>query len=222
MLQLQDAFLEAVKTGESAQVWDMLVSEPGLVGLQAPSGESAIVLAICYGKDDVARLLVQAGATTDLHEAATLGLTDRVRSHLAADPAEVNAQSFDGWTPLHLAAFFGQRETAEVLLQAGARIDLLSHNRQANMPLHAATAARRVDLVYLLLEHGAEVNSTTAEGWTPLHLAAHGGFLELAERFLSRGASIEAQTAEGRTPLDLATQQGQAEVLTRLRAFGAA
>jgi ankyrin repeat protein len=85
-----------------------------------------------------------------------------------------------------------------------------------------STPARRVDLVYLLLEHGAEVNSTTAEGWTPLHLAAHGGFLELAERFLSRGASIEAQAGEGRTPLDLAAQQGQAALVTRLRAFGAA
>ena len=54
------------------------------------------------------------------------------------------------------------------------------------------TPARRVDLVDRLLEHSAEVNSTTAEGWTPLHLAAHGGSLELAERFLSRGASIGA------------------------------
>ena len=107
MLQLQDAFLEAVKTGEIAQVRDMLVSESGLVDLQAPSAESAVVLAIYHREDDIARLLVQAGATTDLHEASALGLTDRVRSHLAADPAKVNAYSVDGWTPLPLAAYFG-------------------------------------------------------------------------------------------------------------------
>ena len=141
-LQLRDAFLEAVKTGEIAQVRDMLVSEPGLVDLQAPSAESAVVLAIYHREDDIARLLVQAGATTDLHEAAALGLTDRVRGHPAADPAKVNAYSVDRWTPLHMAAFFGRRETAEVLPQAGARIDLLSHNRQANMPLHAGPQGR--------------------------------------------------------------------------------
>ena len=100
------------------------------------------------------------------------------------------AENLESMTPPWLR--FRIITTLPIRMQAGARIDLLSHNRQANMPLHAATAARRVDLVYLLLEHSAEVNSTTAEGWTPLHLAAHGGSLELAETFLSRGASIGA------------------------------
>jgi uncharacterized protein len=200
----------------------MLGSDPGLVAARAHSGESAVLLAVYHGEEDIARLLVQAGARTDIHEAAVLGLTDRVCSCLAAGPDQGNAYSFDGWTALHLAAFFGRRETAKALLDAGAAIDALAHNRRANMPLHAATAGRRVDLVDLLLEHDADVNSTTAEGWTQLHLAAHGGYLELVELLLARGASIGSRTAEGKTPLDLAMQQGQAAVGVRLRALGAA
>ena len=217
-----ETLAEAVRTGNTARVRELVTEDPGLKAAHAPSGESAVLLAVYYGQDEVAQWLADAGAPIDLHEAAALGLSDRVASHLTAQPQAVNAYSFDGWTPLHLAAFFGRTATVELLLAAGAADDLLARNGQANMPLHAATAARRVDVVTLLLKHGSDVNARTAGGWTPLHLAAHGGYAELVDLLLEWGAAPESRNAEGATPYDLAVEQGRSEVSARLRVPGVA
>jgi ankyrin repeat protein len=119
----------------------------------------------------------------------------------------------------HLAAFFGRTATVGVLLAAGAAADLLAHNGQANLPLHAATVARQVDVVTVLLRHGCDVNARTASGWTPLHLAAHGGYAEMIDLLVERGAALGPRNAEGATPTDLADQQGRTEVAARLRAL---
>jgi uncharacterized protein len=214
-----EVLAEAVRAGDVRRVREMVDQDPRLKTARAPSGESAVLLAVYYGQEEVARWLADAGAPTDLHEAAALGLTDRVAAHLAARPQAVNAFSFDGWTPLHLAAFFGRTATAELLLESGAAADLLARNRQANLPLHAATAARRVDVVSLLLGHGSDVNARTADGWTPLHLAAHGGFAELVDIFVEKGAGLNTRNAQGATPLDLAIEQGRTEVAAHLRAL---
>lgn len=214
-----EALAEAVKAGDVTRVQKMVDQDPGLKTARAPSGESALLLAVYYGQEEVARWLADSGAPTDLHEAAALGLTDRVAVHLAAQPHAVNAFSFDGWTALHLAAFFGRTATAELLLESGAAADLLARNRQANLPLHAAAAARRVDVVRLLLRQGSDVNARTADGWTPLHLAAHGGFAELVDVFVEKGAGLNTRNAQGATPLDLAIEQGRTEVAAHLRAF---
>ncbi len=217
-----EALAEAVRTGNTARVRGLVMEDPGLKAAHAPSGESAVLLAIYHGQDEVAHWLADAGAPIDLHEAAALGLSDRVAAHLALQPQAVNAFSFDGWTPLHLAAFFGRTATVGLLLAAGAADNLLARNEQANLPLHAATAARRVDAVTMLLKHGSEVDGRTAGGWTPLHLAAHGGYAELVDLLLEWGAAPESRNTEGATPVDLADQQGRTEVAARLRALGAA
>jgi len=60
------------------------------------------------------------GARVDIHAAARLGLIDRLRELLAADPALVHARGGDGQTPLHFAANI---EVAQLLLEHGADID---------------------------------------------------------------------------------------------------
>ena len=53
----------------------------------------------------------------------------------------MNSFSADGWTPLHLAAFFGSR-MRHVLLNTGAKVNERSTNPMQNMPLHAAASGR--------------------------------------------------------------------------------
>ena len=69
---------------------------------------------------------------------------------------DLNAFAYDGWTPLHLAAFFGHLDAARALIDAGADIDAFSRNGLTNTPLHAATAGRHGDVALLLVEHGAD------------------------------------------------------------------
>jgi hypothetical protein len=61
-----------------------------------------------------------------------------------------------------------------------------------------------VHVTALLLERGADVTSSTADGWTPLHGAAVEGELGTVRLLLERGADPNAPTHAGRTPLDIA------------------
>ncbi|XP_037800682.1 oxysterol-binding protein-related protein 1-like [Penaeus monodon] len=78
------------------------------------------------------------------------------------------SKSNQGWTPLHLASYFGHRNCVEVLLQHGAALDEL--NDAGDTPLHKAALTNREDVVLLLLEHGASVSTINGEGLRPSDL----------------------------------------------------
>jgi hypothetical protein len=69
---------------------------------------------------DLAAHAIRRGALVDAHAAARLGLSDRLRELVTADPSLVNAPGGDGQTPLHFAATV---EIAEFLLNHGANVD---------------------------------------------------------------------------------------------------
>lgn len=64
--------------------------------------------------------LTERGAVLDAHAAARLGMTDKLRELVAANPDVVHSRGGDGQTPLHFASTV---EIAEFLLANGAAID---------------------------------------------------------------------------------------------------
>ncbi|KAK4295972.1 hypothetical protein Pmani_031503 [Petrolisthes manimaculis] len=88
-------------------------------------------------------------------------------------------KSNQGWTPLHLASYFGHRGVAEALLQHGAAID--AHNHAGDTPLHKAALTNREDVVLLLLEHGACVSMVNGEGLRPSSLPRDAQVTKLIE-----------------------------------------
>src|SRR5262249_4040811 len=148
----------ALERGDLKRVEAMLVEDPSLAGARNGRGDSLLLAAIYLGQGPLARRLVAAGANVDLHEAAALGDDAGARAALDADPALVRAYSHDGWTPLHLAAFFGHYEVARLLLDRGADVNARSKSdrfARENTPLHAAAANKQVDVAALLVERGA-------------------------------------------------------------------
>src|SRR5579863_8922637 len=81
--------------------------------------------------------LVAADPSLAIFAAAIQGDVAALESLIAANRALANAQSSDGWTPLHLAAFFGKTDAARFLLNKGAEVNARSANQMSNMPLHA-------------------------------------------------------------------------------------
>jgi uncharacterized protein len=149
-------------------------------------------------------------------QAAAAGDVETVSDLLEADPVLVHCHTRDGWTPLHLAAHFGHRQVAEALLAHGADVHARAANDLGTTPLLWAVMGQDVATVTLLLDHGADVNETTAAGSTPLHKAAVLGNVALVRLLLARGAKVNARNSGGQTPLTHALFKSHTEVVALL------
>jgi len=166
----------ALQAGDAGRLATLLESDPALAGSRNENGDSPILVAAYAGRKELAEIILRSGVEVSLFEAAALGLADRVRAELARDPSLARAFSHDGWTALHLAAFFGHAESAVLLLDGGADVNLRSRSERfgrSNTPLHAAAANQQVAVAELLIARGADVNAKDGSGFTPLALAAN-------------------------------------------------
>lgn len=165
--------------------------------------------------------IVEADPSLAIFAAAMLGDAEQLEELLAANRSLLSEFSPDGWTPLHLAAFFGGFDAARLLLNKGASPATRSTNAVQNLPLHAAAAGRHAKLATLLIDHGAPVNARQHGGWTALHAAAQSGDVELAEVLLAAGAEIDARADNNQCALDLALTKGQQQMVELLEKHGA-
>ena len=179
--------------GDRDRIRTLLEAHPDLLNARNESGDSLLLSAAYSGRKDLFELLLEKGAGVNVFEASALGLSDRVGEFLGAEPSLANSYSHDGWTPLHLASFFGRKDVASVLLAHGADVNARSRSTRfakENTPLHAAAANRQVALAELLLAHGADVNARDGSGYTPLALAASGKNDLLVVILLEKGALV--------------------------------
>lgn len=186
----------------------VLDAHPEAARGRGDAGESPVLLALYHRQDALAQRIATM-RSLDALEAAALGAVEQLRGLVNDDASCVRARSWDGWTPLHLTAFFGRADAASVLLDAGADTEAVSDNPSANTPLCAALAgASDPELVRLLVTRGANVRARAGHGVTPLHLAASRGADALASLLLAHGAERAAAMDDGTTPSGIARQRG--------------
>ena len=208
--------IDAVKAGDAARVRQILSASPDTAWTSNDSGETPVMAALYRGHHDlaaeIADAIAGAGKALDVFAAAALGRSAALDTALGT-PGVVNSHAYDGWTPLHLAAFFGQREAAERLLAAGAALSAKSTNSMRNTPLHAAVAGGRTAVALLLIQRGAEVNAADSGRHTPLHIAAENGNAAVVESLLTHGADAHAVDAEDTTPLSRAAARNHSAIV---------
>ena len=148
---------------------------------------------------------------TALHKAAKSGVELDIIEILLESGADVNAKTADGTTALHLAAQYGNENTARVLLEHGANV----HARIAlprddpvrrkflggRTPLHWAAVEGHDAIVELLLDHNADPGAKNTSYRTPLQGAIRNGHELVARTLIKRGAPIDDQDEEAWTPL---------------------
>jgi ankyrin repeat protein len=211
------ALIAAVNADDAAGVARILAEDPSLAAARDENGVSAILLSRYRSKRDVTDALLAVDPPLDVYDGAALGYIDRLRASLEGDPSLATAFAADGFTALHLAAFFGKAEAARELIAAGAVVNVHSQNSFDVEPLHSAAAGRHHEVCRVLLAAGADVNARQQAGYTPLHEAAQAGDDELVELFLSAGADPTARLDDGKTPAETADAAGHPDIGARLR-----
>jgi len=170
-----DDLLNACRRNDLERVRSLVAADPTLLMRQAPSGETPLLAALYAKSGETACWLTGQSWPRSAFEAAAVDDVARLKELLDTDPQVADTFSADGWSPLHLAAFFGAHRAAAFLLARGASHQLLSTNSMANTPLHAALAAKRLPLTELLLGAGADP-TISAAGFTPLAIAEASSF----------------------------------------------
>lgn len=176
--RVSEALFAAIKSGDLDALNALLAGDPALADTRE-DGVSAVLVSLYHRQEGARDALLASGAQVGPLEAAALGRLDGL------DPS---ARGADGFTALHLAAFFGGADTVRALLAAGADANADAENPLQVRPLHSAVAAHDVESVRALLEAGADPNVEQQGGFTPLRGARHQGNEEMAQLLLDHGA----------------------------------
>jgi ankyrin repeat protein len=218
MASASEDLFAAIDAGDVDRVRATLDADPSLAMARDHEGVSALLRAR-YRRD---RALVEAVkarvASLDPFEAATFGDLDRLAVLLAADADLTQRRSGDGFTALHLAAFFGQDEAVRLLLARGADPDARGTGWMTGTPLNAAASSGHATVVALLLDAGADPDAVQRGGWTPLHSAAHNGDARTVELLLAHGADPSAVDDDGRSVGDMARESGDPATIAAIAA----
>jgi ankyrin repeat protein len=217
------AFFEIVRRGDKQAVDEAIAADPGLLQARDETGLSP-VLAAAYAHhpqvaEDLAKKVEKSAEGLGLFEAAAVGNAEAVRKQLAGDRASIDEGGSDGFTALHLAAYFGRLEVARLLLGLGADRNAVAVNETRVTPLHSAVAGGHRDVAGLLLAHGASPNAVQHGGWTPLHSAARAGDEGIVDMLLLRGADPTRKSDEGLTAIDMAEAGGHGAIAKILRNY---
>lgn len=132
-----------------------------------------------------------------LETAVRSGNLPAIKAMIEEGSQDVNAQSeyhcwcSDWWTPLHLAALYGQPKVMRLLIEAGADLD--AYDSEGNTPLLLAAEQRRTDVVMELIRLGADVNKKKRPRFcTPLHAAVLHMDMGSVVALLTAGADVNA------------------------------
>ncbi len=199
---------------------------------------SAVDAAMHIEHPDVGALQTDRDRYFALRNEIHAALVARMVRLLVAHGANVSTKDEEGITPLHCAAYKGQKDVVELLIAAGAdvnartvpdpardddmweNLDIGYRLRCGVTPLHEAVVSGEPSVVELLIAHGAEVNTADQSGGTPLHYAALRG-PNVVELLVAHGAEVNAVTASGHTPLHYAARGAKPHILQLLIARGA-
>lgn len=173
-----DDMLNAVNMKDLGKVSDLL--QRGMdVNTTDSKGNSLLMLAAQNGDFPILELLLRNKANvliknkygdSALMLAALRGHLDTVAALVAAG-AEIDPV---GWTPLIYAAFEGHAEIVRFLLTLDLDIDIDAQAANGMTALMAASRNGNLEIVQILLDHGADVNSVTHGNMTALGFAQAG------------------------------------------------
>ena len=140
--------------------------------------------------------------------------SDKVGALLADNP-NIDLEKLDpaGENAMMLAALNDDLNFVNMLIAKDAEV-----NKKGWTPLHYAATNGHDDMVKVLLDHSAYIDSGSPNGTTPLMMAARGGHLSTVKLLLDEGADLRVKNQLGLTAVDFAKQYHEKDVAEGLAA----
>eukprot|EP00297_Palpitomonas_bilix_P001634 CAMPEP_0113883678 /NCGR_PEP_ID=MMETSP0780_2-20120614/9756_1 /TAXON_ID=652834 /ORGANISM="Palpitomonas bilix" /LENGTH=979 /DNA_ID=CAMNT_0000871055 /DNA_START=190 /DNA_END=3129 /DNA_ORIENTATION=- /assembly_acc=CAM_ASM_000599 len=180
--------------------------------------------------DAITALLTMSGLKTErdsegktvLHYLAGNLLQDDIldralRALVKEDRVDANGVDEEGFSPLHIAAMYGNARATAVLLELGC--DIHMETKEGCTALWFACFTNNVKCAEVLLSKGAEIEGFREEPC--LFVAACVGSVELCKLLVSHGAKVGCREAIQMTPLMGACENGHVDVASYLLSQGA-
>ena len=221
--------LETIRSDDTDKMASLLDASPNveqlfksIISIDNPSnhafGRSATLLQYASFRPDrskeVASLLVERGATLDLHSACGLGKTKQIEQILADTPEAKNEQ-VDSYFPVQFAIAAKQAESIARLMQSGDdpnkdlrkvayfgwEDETIDTDYQPWKPIHMASLwgfdATRIPVAKCLIENGADLNAVSPlDGFRPIHLVAMPNRVDMIRFFVENGIDVDSRTEQ--------------------------
>lgn len=216
MASTQEDLFDAIAAEDVERVRELLADDPSVARARDAEGISALMRARYRTNRALVSALREQAGELDAAEAAALGEIDRLTMLLDGDPSLIEARTPDGFTLLHLAAFFSGADAVRLLIARGADLDARGTGWMRGTALHSAASARDPGAVRALLDAGADPDARQAGGFTPLHAAAQNGDAESVHALLDAGADPSLETDDGKSAATFAEDGGDGSTITAL------
>lgn len=177
-----DDFLKAIERDDATTV-AQLIARGFDVNTVGPTGLHGLLLALNASSPKVLAVLLEAPGI------------------------QVEQRNPNDESALMLAALAGKREVCERLIALNADV-----NKTGWTPLHYAATAGRPDIVKLLLDHYAYIDTESPNQTTPLMMAAMYGNAATVSVLLLAGADAHLRNQKGLSALDFAKEAGREEI----------
>jgi ankyrin repeat protein len=214
--------------GATALMWSvsqpakvkLLLDRKANVNIKAKNGRTALMIAAWSpGSDRVLDLLLAHGADpklkaedgTNFLVAAAIGMNPYGVRLALAKGLDVDSPDPFGGTPLIAAAGNGDVASVKLLLEKGAKVNVVSADagvqkvKNGNIqlglftPLLVASTYGPPELVRMLIDAGAKVKAADARGMTPLHYAVTSDYQnpEIVRMLIAAGADPKTKMSDG-------------------------
>ncbi|ETE62186.1 Ankyrin repeat domain-containing protein 27, partial [Ophiophagus hannah] len=165
-------------------------------------------------QEEVERLLSQGDSDKDAlqnmcHPLCFCDKCEKLVSGKLNDPSIVTPFSRDdqGFTPLHVAAIYGQALLIDLLVSKGAVVTATDYHGSTPLHLACQKGYQNVTCVKALVYydvHSCKLDIGNEKGDTPLHIAARWGYQGIIEVLLQNGANPGILNRMKETPLQCA------------------
>ncbi|KAF5545903.1 ankyrin repeat domain-containing protein [Fusarium phyllophilum] len=228
----------------NAEVARLLIDSGADISHETSDGFTPLSMASSRGNVELAKLLIKRGADVNQvvengHPPLLLAVWydhTKLAELLIEEGAEISETRLKGhmFSLLAVAAGNGHPNTAKALISKGcdpaeAQPLLLatsygsysgfSSDSDATSPDFSRSGYHQV--LELLLQSGADVNTSDLGGYTPLHMASLYGFIDMVEILIQKGADLNSKTVAGETPLHSSSAMGHLRVTRVLIQHGA-